>query len=104
MRMPAIVISDHRDRGVTQLGFARELRFLQIGHTDYVYTPTAVQVRFRFCRKLRAFNADVRAAELAVNSRAVAGSLCNSRHLRTNRIGECNMGDNALSKERRDAS
>src|SRR6185369_9799706 len=46
-RMPAIVISNERERRVTDLRFARELRFLKICHADDVHPPGAIDVRLR---------------------------------------------------------
>src|SRR5690242_11094223 len=65
LRMPAIVVGNHGDRCIAELRFARELGFGDISHADDDETQPAMHVRFGERRKLRAFDADVRAA--AVN-------------------------------------
>src|SRR5450759_3944039 len=40
--MPAIVIRHHGDGDVADLGFARQLGLLQVGHADDVHAPSAV--------------------------------------------------------------
>jgi hypothetical protein len=42
--MPAVVVGDHGDRRVTDLGLASELGFGHVGHADHVAAPAAVQV------------------------------------------------------------
>ena len=42
--VPAIVIRHERERGITNLGFARELCFLKIRHADHVHAPRAIRV------------------------------------------------------------
>ena len=42
--VPAIVIGHHRDAGITKLGFARELGFRHVGHTNHIATPRAVKL------------------------------------------------------------
>src|ERR1700676_1757991 len=54
--VPAIVVGDHRDRNVTDLGLARELGLLEVGHTDDVHAPAAINIRFRFGGKSRALH------------------------------------------------
>src|ERR1044072_5967246 len=64
--MPAIVIRNQRYRRVTYLGFAREFRFLKVGHPDHGHSPRAIRLRFRFSRKRRAFHAEICPAALHV--------------------------------------
>ena len=47
LRMPAIVVGDHGDRGVANFRFARELGFGQIGHADYVEAQLAIAYAIR---------------------------------------------------------
>src|SRR5262245_34613840 len=44
--MPAVVVRDQGERRVAELGFARELRFLQVGHADDVQPPRPIQLGF----------------------------------------------------------
>ncbi len=60
--MPAVVIGDHRHRGVAQLGLAGELGFRHVGHADHVAAPLAVQLGFGQAAELRAFHHQVGAA------------------------------------------
>src|SRR5262249_52398419 len=99
MRMPAIVIGDHRNGGIAKLGFACQLSFLQIGHADHIHTQAAIDIRFRFGRKLRAFHAQISPARFADNACPLAGRCHNISNLSANWIGKAYVGDNALSKE-----
>ena len=63
-RMPAIVICNHRHRGVTKLRLTRELCFCEIRHADHVEAQLPVGMRFGQRRKLRAFHANVSAATM----------------------------------------
>src|SRR5215203_4126132 len=58
--MPAVVVGDQGDRGVTDLRLACELRLLQIRHADDVGTPRSIEPRLGECRELRTLHADVR--------------------------------------------
>ena len=60
--VPAVVVGDHRQGGVADLGLAGELGLLQVGHADHVGAPASVEVRLGAGRELRAFHADVGAA------------------------------------------
>src|SRR5262249_924461 len=44
--MPAIVIGDHRDGRVADLGFPGELRLGHVGHPDHVALPRTVELAF----------------------------------------------------------
>src|SRR5208282_6255532 len=52
LRVPAIVIRNHGERGVAQLGFAREFGFRKIRHADHVEPKLAICVRFSQRREL----------------------------------------------------
>jgi len=69
--MPAIEVGHHRDRGVAELGLARELRLRQVGHADHGIAEPLVGHALGVARELRAFHADVGAAahELDASSR-----------------------------------
>ena len=53
---PAVIVCDHADQSVWQLGFARELGFGHRRHSDDVGAPGAVHAAFGAGRKLRAFH------------------------------------------------
>ena len=63
--MPAIVIGDHRDGGVTNFGFAREFGFGHVGHANHVEVQLAMHVRLSERGKLRTFHANVGAAAMS---------------------------------------
>src|ERR1041385_950708 len=71
--VPAVVVRDERERGVTDFGLARELRLLKVRHADDVHAPGAVDVRLGHGREGRAFHAEVRAAAVGVNTGGAAG-------------------------------
>ena len=45
VRVPAVVVRDHGDRRVAELGLARELRLRHVRHADDVAAPRAIEVR-----------------------------------------------------------
>src|SRR6202008_5095901 len=59
--MPAIVVSDHGDGGVADLGFASELGFGDVGHSDDVELHGSMEVRLGEGGELGTFHADVSA-------------------------------------------
>jgi len=73
LRMPAIVIGDHRNGGVANLRFARELRFRRVGHAHHVKTKLAMHVGLGQRGKLRAFHADIRSAAMDLHAAMYAG-------------------------------
>src|SRR6266567_2358662 len=101
--VPAIVVSNHGDRDVTELSFARELRFLKIGHADHIETESAVRIAFGFCRKLRAFHADVGSATFAHDVRLFTCAFDDLRHLTAYRFAKADVGYNSVAKKRGDA-
>ncbi len=103
MRMPAIVVCDHRDGDVTNLRFAGEFRFLQIGHADYVGSPTAIDVRLSLGGKLRTFHANVRAAEFRGDAGGGTGSSNHRCHFVADGIAESDVGDDAIAEKGVDA-
>ena len=62
--MPAIVVGDHRDGRVADLGFAGELGLGHVGHADHVAVPGPVELAFGKARELRSFHDHVGAAAL----------------------------------------
>ncbi len=101
--VPAIVIRHHGDSHVADLGFARQLRLLQVRHADDVHTPTAVDVGFRLGGKRRTFHAEVRPAQLHIDAGRAAGVLQHAAHLRADRVREADVRHQALAEERGDA-
>src|SRR6267143_118476 len=100
VRMPAVVISDHRDCHVTNLGLAREFGFLQIGHANHVRAPTAIYVRLGLGRKLWTFHADIRSTTLGCHSYVLAGAFYHSDHLAADWIAETDMGYDPVAEKR----
>ena len=101
--MPAIVIGDHGDGGVAELGFAGEFGFGDVGHADHVEFHGAMIVRLGQGGKLRAFHADVCALSWAV-------TFC-ARRLRQGRrrvagngFVEADVGDDAIAEESGDSA
>src|SRR5215469_937370 len=99
LRVPAVIIGNHSDGHVANLGFTRQFGFLQVGHPDYIHTPAAVNVRFRSGRELRAFHAEVGAAALDANSGLAARAFYHLADLRTNGIGKGNVRHHAAAEE-----
>src|ERR1700724_1567214 len=88
MRMPAVVVRDHRDRNVTELRLARQLRLLQGGPPDHVHAPPAIDVRFGPRGKLWPLHAQVGPATLSHNADFFARRVDYSREFSADRIGE----------------
>ena len=44
--VPAIIVRNHRDRRVTNLGLARELGFRHVGHANDIAAPRTIQLAF----------------------------------------------------------
>src|SRR5262249_32938697 len=103
MRMPAVVIGDHRDCDIVEFGFAREFRFLQVGHVDHIHSESAINVRFGSRRELRAFHAEIGVFALVYYTDLFASGFDDSRELSADGIGEGNMSDDPVSEERVDA-
>src|SRR5271169_498333 len=100
MRMPAIVVRNHRHRDVAKLRFARQLRFLQVGHADHIHAESAVNVRLSPRRKLRTFHAHVSSAALAGYSDSRACFLDHSRQFATYWIGKSNVCHDSAAEKR----
>ena len=67
VRMPAVIIGDHGRRHVADLGFPRQLGFLQIRHADHVHPPAPIYVRFGLGREGRPLHAQVGSAAMAAD-------------------------------------
>ncbi len=100
---PAIVVGHHGDGGVTDFGFAGELGFLQVGHADHVGAPAAIEVRLGLGGELRAFHADVGAAEFADDADRAAGMRRGFGDSGADRIAEGHVAHDAVAEERGDA-
>ena len=102
MRMPAIVVGDHGDGDVAELGFARELCLLQVGHADDVHAEAAVDVGLGLGRELGTFHAEVGAAEFAGNLSASARRVDHGCQFVADGVGKSNVGNHAAAEERVD--
>ncbi len=91
LRVPAIVIRNHRDARVTKLRLARQLCLGNIGHPDHFKAQLPVHVRLSQRGKLRPLDADVRPARVYFHSTLRAGIRKHSGHLRTCRLVKCNV-------------
>ena len=78
MRVPAIVIRDHRDRDVTNFRFARQLCLLQIGHADHIHAQPAIHIRLGFRGELRTLHAQIGSAMPAGDADLLARRLDHS--------------------------
>src|SRR5581483_245727 len=99
--MPAVVVRDQAQRGVAELGFTGESRFLHRGHADDVDTPRAIEIRFGAGRELRAFDTQIDAA--VVDSRARRPTRLDqvTAEIGADRIGERDMADDPVAEEGR---
>src|SRR5260370_23267568 len=64
LRVPAVVIGDHGDRRVANLGFARELRFRHVGHADHFEAKLPMHFRLGQRGELWPFDAYIRSAAM----------------------------------------
>ena len=103
MGMPAVIVGDHGHGYVANLGFAGELRFLEIGHPDYVHAPAAVNIRLGFGGKLRPLHAQVRAPELLIYSCLATGGMHDFREFGADGVGKRDVRDNAVAEKSVDA-
>lgn len=101
--MPAVVVRDHRDRHITDLGLAGEFCLLQIGHANHIHTQIAVDVRFGFRRELRPFHAEIRTAAFPDHPRFLARFLDHASQVCTNGVGKSNVRHYSVSKKCVDA-
>ena len=62
--VPAIIVGDHGNRGVTHLGLAGEHRFGHAGHADHIGTPRPIKPAFGKGRELRTFDCKVGGARM----------------------------------------
>ena len=104
IRMPAVVVGDERDRRVADLGFARELRFLEIGHPDDVHAPLPIQLRLGLGRELRPFHADVGAAAMHLRAGRDRGVVGEPAQVLAERMRERDVADEPVAEERADAA
>src|SRR5262249_11790497 len=100
VRVPAVIVGYHRHRHVADLGLARELGLLQIGHADDVYPPASVDVGLSLGGERGALHTKIRAAEFGVDARGARGLLHNSGKLWAHRLGEADVRYHALAEER----
>ena len=101
--MPAVVVGHQCHCRVADLGFARELGFLQVGHADDVRAPRPVQIRLRKGGKLRAFHADVGAAAMHAGGCGFCRRRREASERLTHRMREAYVRDDAVAEEGGDA-
>src|SRR6266478_4424295 len=104
LRVPAVVIRNHGDGGITKLRLARQLRFRNIGHPDHFKPQLPVQMRLGERGKLRPFDADVSAARMRFYATLCASTGKHRRHLRARRLVECHVSDQPAAEKRRHAA
>jgi len=98
LRMPAIVVGDHRNCGVADFCLPRELRFSEIRHSDNVEPELAVSVRFGERRELRAFHADIRAATMRLHADVLRGIREVRREVRAGWLIEADVRHDATAE------
>ena len=99
--VPAVVVGDHGERRVADLGLARELRLLQVGHADEVRPPRAVELRLGEGRELRPLHAHVGPAHVVRRARLRAGLGHHLRQVPAEGVREGHVGHEAVAEERR---
>ena len=98
--VPAVVVGHHGERRVADLGLARELRLLQVGHADEVRPPGAVELRLREGRELRPLHAHVGPAHVVRGARLRAGLGHHLRQVPAEGVRERHVGHEAVAEER----
>src|SRR5215216_5112494 len=99
--MPAIVISNERERRVADLRLARELRFLKIRHADDVHSPGAIDLRLSQGRESRSFHAQIRATAMRFHVSNSTRLLQHIAKTPTNRMRKRDVRDDPVTEERR---
>src|SRR5262249_9315936 len=102
-RVPAIVVGNHGDSAVAKFSFAREFGFGDVGHADDVESELTVHVGFGKRGELRAFHTDVSALVMDGDAAAFTCVREGTRGVRTSRLVEGNVGDEAVAEEGGDA-
>src|SRR5579859_4514162 len=103
MRMPAVVIRNHRDRHIAELGLASQLGFLQVGHADHVHAQAAVNVGLGLGGKLRAFHAKVGSTLFADYANLLAGGFHDAREFSADGICKSDVGCDSVAEKCIDA-
>src|SRR5512132_2065186 len=99
--MPAIIISDQRERDVTDLGLARELGLLQVCHADDAHSPASINFRLCLGGKRRPLHAQICAAAMGLNVSNLARLFKHVAQFLANGMSESHMRHDALTKEGR---
>src|SRR2546421_5485607 len=97
--MPAIVVGNQGQRGITNLSLTRELGFLQIRHPNYVHAPASVNFRLGLCGKSRSFHADIRATPVRLHVRNFARLFEQISQFITNGMSEGDVRYNSFTKK-----
>ena len=97
--MPAVVIGDQRECGVTHLGFTRELGLLQVCHADDAHAPAAVNLRLCFSRKRRPFHTQISTAPMRLNISNFARLLEHVAQFLANRMGKSYVRHDSFAEE-----
>src|SRR5690349_20941102 len=99
--MPAIVISNEREGRVTDLRFARELRFLEVRHADDVHPPRAIDIRLGQGRERRPLHTQIRATTMHLHIRNSTRLLQHVAKTSTNRMRKRHVRDDPFAEESR---
>src|ERR1700686_5859660 len=99
LRMPAVEVRDHRDRGVADLRFARQLRLRQVGHADNFESQFPIYQRFRKSRELRTFDTDISTAAMHFHGFVDTGVGEYSGQRSARRMREGDMRDDAIPEK-----
>ena len=97
--MPAVVVGDHRDARVTDLGLPGELGLGHVRHADHVAAPGPVEVGLGAARKLGAFHRQVGATRNHGDVAVRAGRRHGPAQPHTHRIRHRDVSDAAPGEE-----
>src|ERR1700737_612818 len=97
--VPAIIVGDHGHGGVTDLGFAGELGFLQVGHADDVGAPAAIEIRLGAGGELWTFNADVDSARFCYYSGGLGSVLDGRRDRGADWVAKGYVADDSVAEK-----
>ena len=100
VRVPAVIVGDHRHRHVAELGLAGELGLGHVGHADDIGAPVlAIHPALGQGRELRPLHGQVGAAHMRLDADRGGGPAQRAAQPGAGRLGEADMGDAAGAEE-----
>jgi len=100
VHFPAIVVGDHRHRGVGDLGFAGALGLAEIGHADDVVAKFMIGERLGAGAKGGTFHVHISAAVVDAGLCGLGGLEQQLAQLLANGLGKGDVRDDAAAKKR----